>query len=113
MIIPESKKDIVSDTRKKIVEVEGQFNKGIITRASGRTRSSTCGPAHRQDRQGVFAKLESNDGKPEINPVYIMMDSGPAATSSRSASSAARAASWPSRPAKSSSARSCPRSARA
>src|SRR6185503_204883 len=30
MIIPDSKKDIVHDSRKKIAEVEAQFNKGII-----------------------------------------------------------------------------------
>jgi DNA-directed RNA polymerase subunit beta' len=24
----------------------------------------------------VFAKLENNEGKTEVNPVYIMMDSG-------------------------------------
>ena len=31
MIIPDTKKDIVAESRKKIAEVEGQFNKGIIT----------------------------------------------------------------------------------
>src|SRR5450432_3254018 len=31
MIIPDSKKEIVADSRRKIAEVEAQFNKGIIT----------------------------------------------------------------------------------
>jgi len=77
MIIPESKKDIVSDTRKKIVEVEGQFNKGIITEGERKNKviDLWTGATDKIAKE-VFAKLESNDGKPEINPVYIMMDSG-------------------------------------
>jgi len=77
MIIPETKKDIVSETRKKIAEVEGQFNKGIITEGERKNKviDLWTGATDRIAKE-VFAKLESNDGKNEINPVYIMMDSG-------------------------------------
>ncbi len=114
MIIPESKKDIVADSRKKITEVEAQFNKGIITDGERYNKivDIWTGATDRIAKE-VFSKLEANDGRTEVNPVYIMMDSVRAATGSRCASSAAPAASWPSPPAKSSSARSCPRSARA
>ncbi len=77
MIIPEAKKDIVAETRKKIAEVEGQFNKGIITEGERKNKvidlwTSTTDRIAKE----VFAKLEANDGRPEVNPVYIMMDSG-------------------------------------
>ena len=77
MIIPEAKKDIVADTRKKITEVEGQFNKGIITEGERKNKviDLWTGATDRIAKE-VFAKLEANDGRTEVNPVYIMMDSG-------------------------------------
>jgi DNA-directed RNA polymerase subunit beta' len=77
MIIPDSKKDIVADTRKKIAEVEAQFNKGIITEGERKNKviDLWTGTTDKIAKE-VFAKLEANDGRPEINPVYIMMDSG-------------------------------------
>ncbi|HUJ44341.1 MAG TPA: DNA-directed RNA polymerase subunit beta' [Opitutaceae bacterium] len=77
MIIPEAKKDIVGDARKRIAEVENQFNKGIIT--SGERYNKIIDIwTNATDRiaKEVFAKLEANEGKNEVNPVYIMMDSG-------------------------------------
>ena len=77
MIIPESKKEIVADTRKKIAEVEAQFNKGIITEGERKNKviDLWTGTTDRIAKE-VFAKLENNDGKTEVNPVFIMMDSG-------------------------------------
>ena len=77
MIIPDSKKDIVADSRKKIAEVEGQFNKGIITDGEryNKVVDIWTGATDKIAKE-VFAKLENNEGKTEVNPVYIMMDSG-------------------------------------
>jgi DNA-directed RNA polymerase subunit beta' len=77
MIIPESKKEIVSDSRRKISEVESQFNKGIITDGERYNKVVDIW-TNATDRiaKEVFAKLDANDGKTEVNPVYIMMDSG-------------------------------------
>ncbi|HTB81875.1 MAG TPA: DNA-directed RNA polymerase subunit beta' [Opitutaceae bacterium] len=77
MIIPETKKDIVTDSRKKISEVEAQFNKGIITDGERYNKVVDIW-TNATDRiaKEVFAKLEANEGKTEVNPVYIMMDSG-------------------------------------
>src|SRR5271155_5877132 len=77
MIIPDSKKEIVADSRKKIAEVEGQFNKGIITDGERYNKVVDIW-TNATDRiaKEVFAKLEANEGKTEVNPVYIMMDSG-------------------------------------
>ena len=77
MIIPDSKKEIVAESRKKIAEVEGQFNKGIITDGERYNKVvDIWTSATDQIAKSVFAKLENNDGRPEVNPVYIMMDSG-------------------------------------
>jgi len=77
MIIPENKKEIVSDARKKVDEVESQYKKGIIT--SGERYNKIIDiwtGATDRIAKSVFSKLEGNDGRPEVNPVYIMMDSG-------------------------------------
>ncbi len=77
MIIPENKKEIVHDARKKVEEVESQYKKGIIT--SGERYNKIIDiwtGATDRIAKAVFAKLENNDGKSEVNPVYIMMDSG-------------------------------------
>src|SRR6478735_12679704 len=77
MIIPENKKEIVADARKKVDEVESQYKKGIIT--SGERYNKIIDiwtGATDRIAKAVFGKLENNDGKPEVNPVYIMMDSG-------------------------------------
>ncbi|HEX4892688.1 MAG TPA: DNA-directed RNA polymerase subunit beta', partial [Hyphomicrobiaceae bacterium] len=77
MIIPDTKKEIVAESRKKIAEVEGQFNKGIITDGERYNKVvDIWTSATDQIAKQVFSKLESNDGRPEVNPVYIMMDSG-------------------------------------
>src|SRR6185436_15558909 len=77
MIIPDTKKDIVAESRKKIAEVEGQFSKGIITDGEryNKVVDIWTGATDKIAKE-VFAKLENNDGKTEVNPVYIMMDSG-------------------------------------
>jgi len=77
MIIPETKKDIVIESRKKITEVEAQFNKGIITDGERYNKivDIWTGATDKIAKE-VFAKLEANEGKTEVNPVYIMMDSG-------------------------------------
>ncbi len=77
MIIPENKKEIVADARKKVDEVESQYKKGIIT--SGERYNKIIDiwtGATDRIAKAVFAKLENNDGRTEVNPVYIMMDSG-------------------------------------
>ncbi|MDD3179966.1 MAG: DNA-directed RNA polymerase subunit beta' [Opitutaceae bacterium] len=77
MIIPENKKEIVNSARKRVDEVESQYKKGIIT--SGERYNKIIDiwtSATDQIAKAVFARLEGNEGRPEVNPVYIMMDSG-------------------------------------
>ncbi|NBP25936.1 MAG: hypothetical protein EBU81_15610, partial [Proteobacteria bacterium] len=77
MIIPDTKREIVSESRKKIAEVEAQFHKGIITDGERYNKVVDIWTgATDQIAKQVFSKLENNDGRTEVNPVYIMMDSG-------------------------------------
>lgn len=77
MIIPDAKKGIVADSRKKITEVEAQFGKGIITDGEryNKVVDIWTGATDKIAKE-VFTKLQDNDGRDEVNPVYIMMDSG-------------------------------------
>ena len=69
MIIPETKKDIVAESRKKIAEVEAQFNKGIITDGERYNKViDIWTSATDRIAKEVFAKLEANEGKNEVNP---------------------------------------------
>jgi DNA-directed RNA polymerase subunit beta' len=77
MIIPENKKEIVHATRKKVDEVESQYKKGIITEGERKNKVIDLWTAATdQIARAVFSKLEGNEGRVEVNPVYIMMDSG-------------------------------------
>ncbi|GHC11010.1 DNA-directed RNA polymerase subunit beta' [Cerasicoccus arenae] len=77
MIIPEDKKDIIAAARKRIEEVEGQYSKGIITTGERYNKIIDIWTgATDQIAASVFRELESNLGRPEINPVFLMMDSG-------------------------------------
>ena len=77
MIIPEAKKDIVRDARAKVAEVEGQFSKGVITDGERYNKVVDIWTSVTDKiAKEVFAKLESNEGRMEVNPVFIMMDSG-------------------------------------
>ncbi len=77
MIIPENKRDIVRAARAKVDEVESQYKKGIITESERKNKVIDIWTgATDQIAKAVFSKLEVNDGKSEVNPVYIMMDSG-------------------------------------
>jgi len=77
MIIPEDKKDIIAAARKRIDEVEGQYRKGIITPGERYNKIIDIWTGATDDiAKSVFRELESNKGKEEINPVFVMMDSG-------------------------------------
>jgi len=77
MIIPQSKPEIVKNARKKIDEVEGQYKKGIITEGERYNKIIDVWTGTTDEiAKAVFEELKSNGGKPTINPVFLMMDSG-------------------------------------
>ncbi|MCC5840497.1 MAG: DNA-directed RNA polymerase subunit beta' [Opitutales bacterium] len=77
MIIPPEKKEIVARARARIDEVLNQYRKGIIT---GQERYSKTidiwTGATDEIAAAVFKHLNENNGKEEVNPVFLMMDSG-------------------------------------
>jgi DNA-directed RNA polymerase subunit beta' len=77
MIIPENKPEITAAARKKIEEVEGQYRRGIITPGERYNKIIDIWTGATDEiAKAVFERLESNRGRPEINPVFLMMDSG-------------------------------------
>jgi DNA-directed RNA polymerase subunit beta' len=77
MIIPEAKPTIVAAARKKIDEVEGQYNKGIITEGERYNKIIDIWTGTTDEiAKAVFDELQHNGGKDTVNPVYLMMDSG-------------------------------------
>jgi DNA-directed RNA polymerase subunit beta' len=77
MIIPPEKTEIVARARDKINEVANQYRKGIITGGERYNKVvDIWTQATDEIAQAVFSHLQNNDGKKEVNPVYLMMDSG-------------------------------------
>ncbi len=77
MIIPPEKKDIVDRAREKIAEVTNQYRKGIITGGERYNKVIDIWTAATDEiAKAVFQHLDHNNGKEEVNPVYLMMDSG-------------------------------------
>jgi DNA-directed RNA polymerase subunit beta' len=77
MIIPADKPEIVSRARARITEVQDQYRKGIITSGERYNKAvAIWTTATDQIGESVFRQLDRNNGKREVNPVYLMMDSG-------------------------------------
>jgi len=77
MIIPPEKAEIVKRARDRIAEVTNQYRKGIIT--SGERYNKVIDiwtGATDEIASAVFRHLDYNNGKKEVNPVFLMMDSG-------------------------------------
>ncbi|NDV62638.1 DNA-directed RNA polymerase subunit beta' [Puniceicoccales bacterium CK1056] len=77
MIIPPEKSEIVARARKRIGDVSNQYRKGIITGGERYNKVvDIWTQATDEIAQAVFEHLNENNGKREVNPVYLMMDSG-------------------------------------
>ncbi len=77
MIVPEKKPAIVKASREKIDEIESQYKKGIITSGERTNKiQEVWGGATDALAKEVFASLQTNEGKKEVNSVYVLMDSG-------------------------------------
>ncbi|MDX2110910.1 MAG: DNA-directed RNA polymerase subunit beta' [Verrucomicrobiota bacterium] len=77
MIIPPEKAGIVELARKKITEVTNQYRRGIITQGERYNKVIDIWTSATDDiAKSVFASLDLNNHKEEVNPVFLMMDSG-------------------------------------
>ncbi|MDR2668163.1 MAG: DNA-directed RNA polymerase subunit beta' [Puniceicoccales bacterium] len=77
MIVPKNKLRIVEAAQKRVADVNRQFARGVITDGERHNKVVDIWTSATDEVAGeVFSLLKSNAGKGEINPVYLMMDSG-------------------------------------
>src|SRR5437879_11011390 len=77
MIIPKEKEIELQNAYKQIKTVEQQYRKGIITDGERYNKIIDIWTHAGDEISNVmFRTLEHNDGRKELNPVYLMVDSG-------------------------------------
>ena len=76
MIVPKEKDQVIHESLKEVAEVEKQYRRGIITDGERYNKIIDIW-THATDRISniMYAAMEHNNGKHELNPVYIMVDS--------------------------------------
>jgi DNA-directed RNA polymerase subunit beta' len=77
MIIPEEKRKIVEQAVDKVAVVERQYEAGAITEGERYNKIVDIWTQATSETEGVmFRTLEHNKGRNELNPIYLMVDSG-------------------------------------
>ncbi len=77
MIIPKEKQTELENAYKQIKQVEQQYRKGIITDGERYNKIVDIWTHAGDEISSVmFRTLEHNEGRKELNPVYLMVDSG-------------------------------------
>lgn len=76
MIIPDEKKQQLEQAYKQIAEIEKQYRRGIITDGERYNKIIDIW-THAGDEisNALFRTLQHNEGRKEMNPVYMMVDS--------------------------------------
>ncbi|MCS7047768.1 MAG: DNA-directed RNA polymerase subunit beta' [Verrucomicrobiae bacterium] len=76
MIIPSEKQKVIDDAQKQVAEVDRQYRRGIITDGERYNKIIDIWThATELISNLMYTTMEHNDGKRELNPVYIMVDS--------------------------------------
>jgi DNA-directed RNA polymerase, beta'' subunit, predominant form len=77
MMIPKEKSALVEKAYKEIAEVEKQYRRGIITDGERKNKVQDIWTHTGEEvANALFRTLQHNDGRPEMNPVFMMVDSG-------------------------------------
>ncbi|MDD5200634.1 MAG: DNA-directed RNA polymerase subunit beta' [Terrimicrobiaceae bacterium] len=77
MIIPKEKTGLVERAYKEISEVEKQYRRGIITDGERKNKVQDVWTHTGEEvANALFRTLQHNEGRPEMNPVFMMVDSG-------------------------------------
>ncbi|MDR2030570.1 MAG: DNA-directed RNA polymerase subunit beta' [Puniceicoccales bacterium] len=77
IVVPDNKSRLVEAAKKKVQDVNRQHARGIITDGERYNRIVDIWTrATDEIANGVFAQLKTNGGRDEINPIFLMMDSG-------------------------------------
>ena len=89
MIIPREKSTQLEKAYREIAEVEKQYRRGIITDGERKNKVQDIWTHTGEElANALFRTLEYNDGRKDMNPVFMMVDSG--ARGNRHAGEAAR-----------------------
>ena len=77
MIVPEAKVKTVETARKSLAEVEAQYRKGIITDGERYNKIIDIWTHATDEIAGqMFRAMEFNESRAEVNPLFMMVDSG-------------------------------------
>ena len=77
MIIPKEKEQLLEKAYREIAEVEKQYRRGIITDGERKNKVQDIWTHTGEEiANAMFRTLEHNDGRREMNPVFMMVDSG-------------------------------------
>jgi DNA-directed RNA polymerase subunit beta' len=76
MIVPKEKSELINGAMREVGEVEKQYRRGIITDGERYNKIIDIW-THTTDRVAsvMYSAMEHNDGRSELNPVFIMVDS--------------------------------------
>lgn len=77
MIVPETKDQTIEIARKSLAEVESQYRKGIITDGERYNKIIDIWTHATDEVSGqMFRAMEYNESRSEVNPLFMMVDSG-------------------------------------
>ncbi|MHC4223170.1 MAG: DNA-directed RNA polymerase subunit beta', partial [Planctomycetota bacterium] len=79
MRLPSRKEEIIGATQGEVDQIEGNYRKGVITEGERYNQIVDCWTAAREQiGKEMMAELKSDerDGKPYLNPIYLMADTG-------------------------------------
>ncbi|MDY0148639.1 MAG: DNA-directed RNA polymerase subunit beta' [Kiritimatiellia bacterium] len=77
MIVPETKDKTIDIARKSLAEVESQYRKGIITDGERYNKIIDIWTHATDEVSGqMFRAMEYNESRSEVNPLFMMVDSG-------------------------------------
>lgn len=77
MIIPKEKEELIRDAKSQVNKLEQQKNAGVITDGERKSRGMDIW-THTGEKiaDALFKALENNDGRVDMNSLFIMVDSG-------------------------------------
>ncbi|OHE77590.1 MAG: DNA-directed RNA polymerase subunit beta' [Verrucomicrobia bacterium RIFCSPHIGHO2_12_FULL_41_10] len=77
MIIPKEKVTLIESAQKQITEVQKQYRRGIITDGERKNKVQDIWTHTGEEiANALFRTIEFNDGRKEMNPLFMMVDSG-------------------------------------
>ncbi|NCC91975.1 MAG: DNA-directed RNA polymerase subunit beta' [Opitutae bacterium] len=77
MIVPEAKTKTIEAARKSLFEVEAQYRKGVITDGERYNKIIDIWTHATDEIAGqMFRAMEYNESRSEVNPLFMMVDSG-------------------------------------